>query len=89
MKKLICWIKAIPLWLRTGEFVPHIYECCYEKAIIIATDNSFRVADNYQHTANETVYKDACLVRYKCIHCGHEDLAWYSNFEEKERLERD
>lgn len=88
MKYLICWLKAIPLWLRTGEFVPHLYESTYEPGIVIATENGFRISDNYTHTPAEVVYKDACIERYKCIYCGHEEIGWYRSFSEKEEMER-
>ena len=88
MKRLLCYIKAIPLWLRTGYFVPHLYETTTEDAIIIATENSFRVADNYNHSKEETVYPKAVLERYKCVFCGHEELAWYASRVDKERMER-
>lgn len=82
MKKLLCWLKAIPLWLRTGLFVPHLYEATTEDAIIIAKPNSFRVADNYNHSEDEVVYKNAVLERCKCVFCGHETLSWYASKEE-------
>ncbi len=82
MKRLICWFKAIPLWLRSGYFVPHLYESTFEDAIIIATENSFRVADNYEHSKEETVYKNAVLVRCKCMDCGHEIQCWYASKED-------
>lgn len=88
MRKLLCWIKAIPLWLRTGDFVPHLYESTYEEAIIIATDKGFRVSDNYNHKPNETVYPHAILERCKCVYCGAEDNSWYNDKEYIERLER-
>lgn len=86
MKKLRCWLSAIPLWIRTGYFVPHLYECTHERAIIIATENGFRVADNYEHTPDETVYPNAVLERGKCVFCGHEELSWYESEDEMRRL---
>ena len=82
MKRFKCWIKALPLWIRTGLFVPHLYEGTTEDAIIIAKPNSFRVADNYNHTVDETVYPNAVLERCKCVFCGHEILAWYETKED-------
>jgi hypothetical protein len=69
------------------EWVPHIYTCEYEKAIIIATDNSFRVSDNYNHKPNETVYENACLITYTCKECGHKSYAWYHNWDERYKME--
>ncbi len=82
MKRLRCWIKAIPLWLRTGLFVPHLYESTFEDAIIIASDNGFRVADNYNHSSDEVVYRNAVLERCQCVFCGHKTMAWYESKEE-------
>lgn len=87
MKKIICWLKAIPLWVRTGLFVPHLYEATYEDAIIIAKPDGFRVADNYEHSEEETVYPKAVLERCKCVFCGHEELAWYESRCEVPRME--
>ena len=88
MKRLICWFKAIPLWLRSGYFVPHLYESAFEDAIIIATEKGFRVSDNYKHTADETVYPNAVLERCRCIYCGHETQGWYTSKKAKEEMER-
>ena len=49
MKRLLCWIKAIPLWIRTGHFAPHLYEREYENRIVIATERSFRLSDSLEH----------------------------------------
>lgn len=88
MKLLLCWLKAIPLWLCTGLFVPHLYEATYEDAIIIAKTDSFRIANNYEHSEKETVYPKAVLQRCKCVFCGHETLSWYESREKKEEMER-
>lgn len=88
MKRLKCWLKAIPLWIKTGYFVPHLYEATTESVIIIATGNGFRVSDNYEHTEGETVYAHAVLERCKCVFCGHEELSWYESKEAKEEMEQ-
>ena len=86
MRKLVCWSKAIPLWLKTGIFASHCYESTAEDAIIIATEKSFRVANDYKHTPDETVYPHAVLERCKCMFCGHEELAWYTDRKEFMRM---
>lgn len=83
MRRFICWLKAIPFLLRAGEWVPHSYNCQYDRKIIISTQNSFRVSDNYQHTAGETVHKDACLITYTCKHCGHKTYGWIAEWSER------
>ena len=77
MKRIICWAKAIPFWIRSGVWCPHIYvEESREPAIIIANDKGFRVAQNYMHYHDETVYPKATLIRSRCECCGKEDLSW-------------
>ena len=78
LKSIKCYIVALIDFFKHGCFVPHIYkdvEC--KKAIIIATEDSFRVSDNYEHTANESVYPGALLVTSKCVCCGKEMQSWY------------
>lgn len=78
MKRAVCWIKAIPFWIKSGVWCPHIYvEESREPAIIIANNEGFRVAQNYFHCHNETVYPKATLIRSKCKCCGKEDLSWF------------
>ena len=87
IRKLICWVKAIPLWFRCGEWVPHIYTCDYEKVNIATGERHFRVTRGYEHAAGEKVYPDACLITYTCNHCGHKTYAWYPSWSERWRLE--
>ena len=78
MKRIVCWIKAIPFFIKTGVWCPHIYiEEVYSEEIIISTDNSFRVSDNYLHTSDETVHPKATLITSKCACCGKEDYSWF------------
>lgn len=74
--RIRCYGKAIWDLLTRGIWIPHVFRDEYEKAIIIATDKSFRVSDNYQHTPEEKVYAPATLIRSKCIYCGKEELSW-------------
>ena len=70
MKRIICWAKAIPFWIRSGVWCPHIYvEESREPAIIIANDKGFRVAQNYMHYHDETVYPKATFIRSRCDLC--------------------
>lgn len=77
-----CFIIAIIDYIKYGVYVPHLYTQSEEPVIIIATDTSFRVSDNYQHTPEETVYPNATLLRCKCKYCGHETLSWINNNKE-------
>ena len=89
MKKLICYIKAIPFFLKTGIWCPHTYiEANREKAIIISTDNSFRVSKNLNHKENEKVHQNATLMTCKCKYCGEKELSWFDgNYEDVPLLE--
>lgn len=86
--KLVCWLKAIPLWIKTGYFVPHLYDVTTEPAIIISTERGFRIADSYEHEDGEIVHPYAVLEKCKCVFCGHEELSWYESLESKRNLER-
>ena len=78
MKKIICYIKALPFFIKKGIWCPHVYkEYARENAIIISTDNGFRVSNNLLHTNKETVHPKAILIKSKCKCCGNEDWAWY------------
>lgn len=87
IKKLICYLKAIPFFLRTWEWVPHVYREEYEKATIISTDRSFRVSTGYEHSPGEKVYKNACLIRQRCKYCGHEKFGWYESWDERWKIQ--
>lgn len=82
IRKIICWLKAIPFYLRTGLWVQHCYEDTYEKAIIVCTDTKFKASDNFFHTSGERIYPKACLIRSRCIYCGHKDVSWYKDYDE-------
>lgn len=78
MKKFICYLKAIPLFLKCGAWCPHKYEeVTREQCTIISTDNSFRISTTMAHNVNETVHPKATLIKSKCICCGKEDWSWF------------
>lgn len=77
MKRVLCWIKEIPFWVKIGVWSPHIYkEISRKPVIIISTKDGFRVSDSYMHKDNETVHKDATLIVSKCKYCDKEELSW-------------
>lgn len=77
MKRIICWFEALPFFIKTGIWCPHIYkEETRSEEIIISTDNSFRVADNYLHKPNEVVHPHATLITSRCEICGKTDFSW-------------
>lgn len=79
IKRVKCFLIAIIDFIKHGSFVQHLFIETEEPAIIIATDTSFRVSDNFQHEPCETVYPNATLIRGKCKYCGYESLSWKDN----------
>lgn len=78
IKRIFCWIKAIPFFFKSGVWCPHLYkEESRESVIIISSENSFRVSENYIHSHNETVHPKATLIKCRCAYCGKEELSWY------------
>lgn len=78
-----CYAKAVQDLVVYGAWMPHVYsEGDYERCIIIATDSSFRVSKGLEHTSEETVHPDACLIRSYCICCGKKDLSWMPDWNE-------
>ena len=80
MKKIFCYLKAIPFFLSSGVWCPHVYkEIGSKKGIVITTKNSFRISDNFLHNKNETVHPSAIIIRSRCTCCGCEELSWYDS----------
>lgn len=78
MKEIICYIKALPLFIKSDVWCPHVYEeVSRSNAIIISTENGFRVSKNLLHANGEIVHPKATLIKNKCIYCGKEHLSWY------------
>lgn len=79
IKSIKCYIKAIFGFFEHGVYIPHVFRDEEKtKGIIIATDNSFRISDNYEHAKNEKVYKNALIIKSRCICCGKEDISWWN-----------
>lgn len=77
MKKIICYFEAILRFINHGVWCPHTYmEASREDAIIISTEDGFRVSRNYIHKPNETVHPKATLITNRCVCCGKKDLSW-------------
>lgn len=77
---MLCYLRAIPFYLCSGIWCPHVYkEIGSDKGIVITTKNSFRISDNFTHGENETVHPGAIIIRSKCTCCGHEELSWYDS----------
>lgn len=80
--KIKCLLNGIKNFLKYGEFIAHIYKTkIVGKAIIIATKDSFRVSDNFEHSTNEEVFPNAMLIKNKCICCGKEEYNWVRDWD--------
>ena len=79
IKSILCYIKAIPFWLKCGEWCPHVFkeESREKDVIIISSNNGFRVAKNYSHRPNEIIHPRATLITCKCKYCGVKEYAWF------------
>lgn len=78
MRRMLCCIKAVPFYIRTGIWCPHVYEeVSRHKGIVMATEDGFRVSENLLHSERERVHPDATIVLCRCVSCGKEDLSWY------------
>ena len=76
-KEIVCYIKAIPFFIRTGNFVPHIFqEVESHDGIVVFTDNSFRESQDCCHGYNEGVSIDSKITTYKCKNCGKIEKSW-------------
>lgn len=79
-KSIKCIIKAIPLFIKSGEFVPHLYE---EKerytANIFYTDHGFRIAGSLNHAPDEHFVRNAILIGCECKRCGRKMMEWQRN----------
>ena len=83
MKKIICWLKAIPFYIRSGIWSPHAYdEVERHTGIVIAGDTYFRESNSFNHLNGEKMYQNATIVTSKCTRCGAMEKAWFNGREE-------
>ena len=72
-----CYITALADLIRYGVWAPHLYEEVRKyKAVVIATDKSFRTAESYEHAEGEKVYPNAEVIELRCIYCGRKYRMW-------------
>lgn len=78
MKEFLCKLRAIPFFLKTGEFIPHIYrEVETKHCDIWLSCNSFRIATGtLNHQPNEMLVKNVNVHKMVCIRCGHAITNW-------------
>lgn len=84
MRKLLCWLRAIPFYIRSGGmWCPHLEEEIERhSAIVIAGEGYFRESKTLQHRSNEKVYQNATVMTTKCVRCGFERVGWFNGNEE-------
>ena len=80
IKGLQCYIKAIPLFIKTKQFIPHIYK---EKNRfihnIVVTDTDFSLTDTFCHDFGEYIVRDAIVINFECKCCGKTIQLWKRN----------
>ena len=76
-KELMCYIRAIPLWVRKGfdkdYFCPHLYRDIGEysaKIFVNQKTGKFRIADSYAHEFGEKYEPNAIIIGRQCVRCG-------------------
>lgn len=80
MNRFFCYLKAIPFYIKSGVWCPHIYEeVGKNKGIVIASKNKFRVSNDLLHEQNETVHPHAIIIKNRCVCCGYEEFSWYDS----------
>lgn len=82
IRKIICYAKAVPMFIRCGIWCPHIYEEVERHRGIVIANKYFRESNSFKHLNSEKVYQNATIVTYKCIHCGAVDKGWFNGSEE-------
>lgn len=88
IKQCGCLLRAVPLFLRCGCFVPHVYE---EKETrhgvrIAATQHGFRIAEDLRHRPDEVMHENCAVETLACIHCGKSIMEWRRDDEDIPQL---
>lgn len=75
---MICQLRAIPFFLKTGLYIPHVYvETERYQTNVFATKNGFRESSDYLHAENEESHLNATVIVMKCKYCGKKDKMWF------------
>lgn len=83
IKKLICYIRAVPLFLKCGAWSPHLFEEVERhECIVVSGENYFRESKDLRHLPGERVCRNATVITSKCIRCGVTEEAWFNGNEE-------
>lgn len=75
-----CFFSGLTSFLKTGQWISHVYMQAVIPRIIISNNKGFRVSSSYEHTADETVHPNGGLVYGKCIYCGKESKGFCHDF---------
>ena len=77
VKEIICQIKAIPFFIKTGLWIPHEYEdFAVQISDIVVSENGFKIARDYSHLPGERIVKDASVTVSQCKCCGKIEMSW-------------
>ena len=80
LKNISCILKAIPFFLKTGNWIPHLWieKATYPGVDIWVSDRTgFRVRGNgYEHYPWEHLEKNVTLHGLECKHCGKKMMTW-------------
>lgn len=68
----MCNIKAIPFFIKSGVFSPHVnVEMIQTKKDIYVRGKKFRIAKDHLMYPDEYLIRDATVTWYCCAECGH------------------
>lgn len=76
---ILCYIYAIPTWIRTHKWSPHFYEEVFDtnRDIFVNSYGQFRIVkEYYTKQEDETYIKNARIVTCQCIRCGKVKRVW-------------
>lgn len=73
IKFIICNIKAIPFFLKSGVFAPHINVEMFQskKDIYVRGHNRFRIAKDHLMYPDEYLIRNALVTWSCCAECGY------------------
>lgn len=70
MLRVICWFKAIPNFIKTGIWNPHVYK--HVETVtgnLIISKDGMRLVNNYLHDTDESLIQNITVISYRCK-CG-------------------
>ena len=80
INRIKCFLIAVVDFVKHGTFVQHLFvEETEEPVIIIATEDSFRVSNSFQHERGEMVYPNKNIISNITNHFNNSSVSIYSN----------